>query len=117
MPAVRKGVSVGGSGSTLGLLGAANNGAATGSVTVRCTDGTTSTGSVTFADWASNKAVPGCRLVATSPTWNRPEGPTKPQEIKVDVYDATVPITPGKQVASVTLPAASNLHLFDLAID
>lgn len=57
LPAVRKGVSVGGSGSTLGLLGAANNGA------------------------------------------------------------ATVPITPGKQVASVTLPAASNLHLFDLAID
>lgn len=109
-------VSVSGSGSKLGLLGAANNGTATGSVTVTYTDGTTSTGDVTFADWVPPKAVPGCTLVATSPTWNRPEDSTKPKDIKVGVYAASVPITPGKQVASVTLPKVSNLHLFDLAI-
>lgn len=109
-------VKASGSGSTFGLLGAADNGTASGSVTVTYTDGTTSTGTVTFGNWAPAKAVPGCTLAAVSPTWNRPEGSTKPKEVKVGVYASTVPLTPGKQVASVTLPTVSNLHLFDLSI-
>src|SRR6202012_4978985 len=59
-----------GQGSMLGVLGASNNGNATGPVTVIYTDGTQSSGQVTLNDWFSDaEPAPGDILV-TTPNWN-----------------------------------------------
>jgi beta-glucosidase len=107
-------ITLSGQGSTLGLLGAANNGSDSGSVTVTYTDGSTASGPVTLADWYNNAAVPGCTLAATVPYWNRPPGglPVQP----VSLYVTTVSLDPGKTVAAVTLPSESRFHAFAAAI-
>jgi beta-glucosidase len=107
-------ISLAGSGSTLGLLGSANNGTASGPVTVTYTDGTTSSGTVTFADWYGNAAVPGCSLAVTTANWNQPPNGIGPHA--VSLYTSTVALTPGKQAAAVTLPAESRLHIFAAAL-
>jgi len=101
-----------GSGSTLSVLGAGTNGTQSGSVTVTYTDGSTSTSTLTMADWYNNQAVPGCTLVATAPYWNRPAGSTYPQDQKVSLYAASIPLSAGKQAAYVTLPNNKQLHIF-----
>jgi beta-glucosidase len=107
-------IALSGQGSTLGLLGAGNNGSASGTAIVTYTDGTTTSGTVTFADWYDNAAVPGCTLAATVPYWNRPPGglPVRP----IGLYATTVPLDPGKTVAAVTLPNESRFHVFAAAI-
>jgi len=105
-------VQVSGTGGTLSFLGTGTNGTQSGSVTVTYADGTTSTGTITLADWYSDAAVPGCTLVATAPYWNRPAGSTLPADHPVSLYAASVPLTAGKQVVSVSLPSNARLHLF-----
>ena len=97
-------IAISGSGSTLGLLGASNNGSATGPVTVIYTDGTSSTTTVTFADWYSGVAAPGGDVLVTTPDWNHPasQGPHP-----VSVYATSVPLDPSKTVADVILPTQS----------
>jgi beta-glucosidase len=106
-------VAVPGSGSVLGLLGAGAFGTQTGTVTITYTDGTTQSASVSFADWYANGAAPGGTVVATVP-WNNGSGSTRgPHD--VSVYSATVRLEAGKTVASVTLPADFNMHVFAIA--
>jgi beta-glucosidase len=105
-------VAVPGAGSSLAFLGAGTNGTQSGPVTVTYQDGTTSTATLTFADWYSNQAVPGSTLVATAPHWNRPAGSTLPANHPVSLYAASLPLSPGKQIAYVTLPSNSRLHVF-----
>jgi glycosyl hydrolase family 3 len=68
---------------------------------------------VSFADWFSDSAVAGGTVVATVP-WNLGPGSTLGPH-QVSVYSATVPLDPGKTVASVTLPTDFNMHIFALA--
>jgi beta-glucosidase len=105
-------VAVDGSGSSLSFLGAGSNGTQSGQVTVTYQDGTTSTGTITFADWYNNAAVPGCTLVVTSPHWNEPAGSTLDPGHDVSLYAASVPLTAGKQIAYITLPDNARLHVF-----
>ena len=105
-------VALHGAGSSLGFLGAGSNGAQSGPVTVTYQDGTTSTATLTFADWYNNAAVPGCTLVVTAPYWNRPTGSTLDPYHHVSVYAASLPLTAGKQIAYVTLPSNARLHIF-----
>ena len=105
-------VQINGSGSTLSFLGTGTNGTQSGTVTVTYTDGTTSAGTITLADWYSDAAVPGCTLVVTAPYWNRPAGSTLPAIHAVSLYATAIPLTAGKQVASVSLPSNARLHLF-----
>jgi beta-glucosidase len=105
-------VSVSGSGSALSFLGAGTNGTQSGPVTLTYTDGTTSTSTLTMADWFSNAAVPGCSLVVTVPGWNTPPNSTYPHTQKVSLYSASVPLTAGKTLAYVTLPNLGGLHVF-----
>ena len=105
-------IAMGGSGTSLSLLAAGTNGTQSGPLTVTYTDGSTSTSTVTVADWYSNLAVPGCTLVVTAPYWNRPAGSTFPSDHKVGLYAASIPLTAGKQVAYVTLPSNGRLHIF-----
>jgi beta-glucosidase len=109
-------VQLAGSGRTLSFLGAGTNGTQSGTVTVTYTDGTTSTGTITLADWYSDAAVPGCTLVVTAPYWNRPAGSTLPANHPVSLYATSVPLTAGKQVAAVSLPSNVRLHLFAASI-
>jgi beta-glucosidase len=101
-----------GSGSSLGFLGTGTNGTQSGPVTVTYQDGTTSTSTLTFADWYSNQAVAGCTLVVTAPHWNRPAGSTLDPNHHVSLYAASLPLTAGKQIAYVTLPGNARLHIF-----
>jgi beta-glucosidase len=109
-------VTLTGSGTALSLLTTGTNGTQSGPVTVTYTDGTTSTSTLTVADWYANQAVPGCVLVATTPYWNRPAGSTYPHDQKVSLYAASVPLTASKQVAYVTLPSNKQLHIFATAV-
>ena len=107
----RQVIAMHGSGS-LAFLGAGNNGTQSGTVTVTYQDGTTSTATLTFADWYSNAAAPGTTLVVTAPHWNRPAGSTLDPNHPVSLYAASLQLTAGEQVAYVTLPSNARLHVF-----
>lgn len=104
-----------GTGSRLAFLGAGNNGTQAGQVRIGYTDGTTSTGTITFSDWYANAAVAGDSLVATAPYWNEPPGSTLPANHPVSLYLTAVPLAAGKTVAYVTFPDNPNLHVFATA--
>ncbi|MEV6848018.1 glycoside hydrolase family 3 C-terminal domain-containing protein [Actinoplanes sp. NPDC051411] len=106
----------GGSGSALAFLLAGTSSLQSGTVTVTYTDGTTSSGTVTGPDWYNNTAAPGSALVVTTPHWNRPAGSTLPADHQVSLYSSSVPLTAGKTVAYVTLPANGSLHIFATAV-
>ena len=94
-------VTISGAGSQLAFLGAANNGTATGQVTVGYTDGTTSTGTITLSDCTPTRRSLAHSLAATTAHWNAPSGQAAHQ---VSLYLSTVPLTAGKTVAYVELP-------------
>ena len=111
-------ISLSGSGSALGIVGASAYGSASGTFTVTYTDGSTSAASVSLADWINSSPAAGTDVLATTRGWN-PGG-----SIPVRLSYAAVPIEPSKTVASVTLPAVSSgvgrgvtsMHVFDLTI-
>jgi beta-glucosidase len=109
-------VAMSGSGASLNILGTGTNGTQSGPVTVTYADGSTSTATLTFADWYSNQAVGGCTLVQTAPYWNRPAGSTLDPNHHVSIYAASIPLTTGRQIAYVTLPTNSRLHIFATTI-
>jgi beta-glucosidase-like glycosyl hydrolase len=94
-------VPVSGSGSTLGFLGASNNGTASGTGTVVYSDATTQTFALGFADWWSGGAIAGTSIAATTPYLNNGNGK---QNQTVHVYFASVPLDPAKTVQYVVLP-------------
>ena len=108
-------VAMNGSGAHLGLLGAGDHGTQSGTVTVTYTDGSTTTGAVTLADWYANAAAPGCDLAVTTPNWNVPPGDTIGPH-PVSLYTTTVALDPAKQVSAVTLPGNGSMHVFAAAI-
>jgi beta-glucosidase len=111
-------VDLSGSGTDLGLLGASQNGTATGTVTVRYTDGSNQSFTLNMADWYSDAAAPGDQILTTTSSWNQ-AAPTGPHP--VSVYFASVPLQTGKTVASVTLPSlpgsfgGTEMHIFAVA--
>ncbi len=109
-------VAQGGSGSTLAFLAVGTNGTQSGTVTVTYTDGSTSSGTITAADWYNNAAVPGCTLVVTAPHWNRPVGSTLDPNHHVSLYATSVALSSGKQIAYVTLPNNGRLHIFAVSV-
>ena len=113
-------VQLSGSGTDLGFLGASQNGTATGTVTVHYTDGSSTSTSLNVADWYANAPAVGDQLLTTTSSWNFQSNPLGAH--KVSVYFASVPLTKGKTVASVTLPTLENsggttaMHIFAMAI-
>jgi hypothetical protein len=109
-----------GSGSSLGFLLSASYGPATGTGTVNYTDGSTSSYTITAPDWFSTTAPSGGTVAVTSAYQNRQGNTTYAGS--GDLFAETVPLTAGKTVASVTLPAGgalttgtSAVHIFGLA--
>ncbi|MEY9913129.1 beta-glucosidase [Catenulispora sp. MAP12-49] len=109
-------VALSGSGSSLSFLGTGTFGTQSGTVTVTYTDGTTTSAPITVADWYSDAAVPGCTLAATAPYWNRPAGSGLPADHQVSLYATSVPLSTGKQLAYVTLPSNTQIHIFATAL-
>ncbi|MGE5286332.1 MAG: glycoside hydrolase family 3 C-terminal domain-containing protein [Micromonosporaceae bacterium] len=97
-------IALSGSGTTLGLLGAGDYGAASGTGTIIYTDGSTQQFTLTFPDWWSNTVPPGGDILATVPYINTPTGRLNQ---RVSVYYAAVPLQPGKTVKYLTLPDVS----------
>ncbi len=112
-------VALSGSGTDLGFLGASQNGTATGSVTVNYTDGTSQSYNLNVADWYSGSPAVGDQLLTTTSSWNFQSNSLGPHP--VSVYFASVPLTPGKHVSSVTLPTVAGaggttaMHIFAMA--
>ncbi|HEY8720441.1 glycoside hydrolase family 3 C-terminal domain-containing protein [Pengzhenrongella sp.] len=107
-------VAMSGSGTSLSVLGTANNGDATGTITVTYTDGTTSDASLSYADWYGAHPLTGTTL-AVSTHWNKRSADVggDPNQI-VGVYAANLPITAGKQISYLTLPTNGRMHIFDI---
>ncbi len=111
-------VALAGSGTDLGILGASQNGTATGTITVNYTDGTSQSFTLTMADWYANAPATGDQILTTTSSWNQA---TPTGAHPVSVYFASVPLAAGKTVASVTLPSLpgsfgqTELHVFALA--
>jgi beta-glucosidase-like glycosyl hydrolase len=104
-----------GSGATLGFLGAAANGQSSGTGIITYTDGTTQPFTIGFGDWASTSPYPGGDVAVTAAYGNTSSGQSPWQ---ATVFYDSVPLQPGRTVASVTLPDVKSapLHVFAAAI-
>jgi len=102
-----------GAGTAVQFLAAATGGTSTGRGVITYTDGGTSSYAVSVEDWSAGSwATPALTL----PRWNTPAGP-RPRAVRL--YAVAVPATPGKAIASVTLPSDTTggaLHVFDITI-
>ncbi|MER6157759.1 SGNH/GDSL hydrolase family protein [Streptomyces sp. NPDC001868] len=104
-------VRVRGRGDALAFLVAATGGAnATGSGTVRYTNGARSAYRLTAPDWRTG---PLATKAVALPHINTPGGQLAE---KARLYVVTVPVARGREVASVTLPRNRDLHVFALSV-
>jgi phospholipase C len=103
---------------TLGLLGSSSNGASQGTIDIFYTDGTSSTGTVSFNDWAGGPGN-GDTAVATMSYRNSASGS---QTLNMYIYATTVAVDSSKTVQSVVLPVVNSsdsgtaMHIFALAL-
>jgi beta-glucosidase len=115
-------INLSGSGTDLGFLGAAGFGAASGVGTITYTDGSTESFGLVMADWYNDAPVAGDEIATTTSSWNFSSSTqvTHP----VSIYFESVPLEPGKTVASVTLPIVGSgvgngvnaMHIFAIAV-
>jgi lysophospholipase L1-like esterase len=106
---------------TLGLLGSSTSGGSQGTIVINYTDGTSSTQTLSFNDWAGGPGN-GDTAVATMPYRNSASGSS--QALNMYVYATTVPVDPSRTVASIVLPDISNnigvgvtaMHIFAIAL-
>jgi beta-glucosidase len=109
-------VSVSGTGTTLGFLGAATNGTQGGTGTIYYTDGSTEPFTLSFSDWWTPADTD--QTVATCTYINAPDGR---YDHEASVYHASVPLDQGKTVRAVALPRTGTspgpgLHVFAMAV-
>ncbi|MCQ4081878.1 NEW3 domain-containing protein [Streptomyces sp. RB6PN25] len=104
-----------GSGSELALLGA-EAGFDSATVTVKYTDGTTSTGTLGFPNWCCSPTdAYGAKVAIITDHRDTPSGPAN-FGTDYDVFSNTIPLTAGKQIATVTLPGDSAIHIFAISV-
>ena len=103
----------------IGFIGSAVNAGTTGAsgtATVTYTDGTTSTATLGFTDWTlgggGGSLDFGNATAATMPYRNYLDGTN--QQINTYLFEATIPLTSGKTVESVTLPSTVNNGSFGI---
>jgi putative alpha-1,2-mannosidase len=104
----------------LGLLGSSTNGGSAAPITLTYTDGTSTTQTLTFNDWASGGDTTDT-AIATMPYRNSDSGSS--QSIQMYVFSTTVPMDSTKTLASITFPnvasgVSSNttaMHVFAVA--
>lgn len=107
--------------SALGLLGSSTSGGSQSIVLIHYSDGSTSSATVSFGDWAG-APVTGDTAVATLPYRNYDGGTSN--QLTVYVFATQVPVDAAKRVVSVTLPdvgysvapSVTGMHIFALAL-
>ena len=102
---------------TLGVLGSATNGSSVGTMTISYTDGSTQAVQLGMSDWTlgggGGQPSYGNLIVANAPYRNNSSG--EPQTIGTYLFAASVPVSTGKTVMSVTLPTSTSggqMHVF-----
>lgn len=109
-------VELAGEGQRLVFLGTGSNYGATGTATVFYTDGSTSSGSFGFPNWSFQEAnAHGAELVVSTTGRNRPNG-YGDAAYQYRLFAHSVPLTAGKTVDFVILPANSAMHVFSMGI-
>jgi beta-glucosidase len=117
-------VAVTGSGSTLGIIGAGDNGTGAGTATVLYTDGSTSQFTLSLANWWGAIPAPGTSI-AVSTSYVDQGSPATQFTQPVALYYQAVAIDSSKTVAYVALPQVSSsdqiggelaLHVFAVGI-
>jgi predicted alpha-1,2-mannosidase len=108
------------SATALSLLGCGTNGNATGTVTITYTDGSTQTASIGFGDWTLGGGSEGLQYGNTAAAQMPYRNSTSGTDTVVTYVFATapIPLQPGKQIATLTLPSTPNggdLHTFGFA--
>jgi hypothetical protein len=102
---------------SIAFLGAATNGAHTGTTTITYTDGTTQTFMLAFSDWTldggGSTPIAGNTIAITTPYRNTPTGR---EVVKTNVFYTSVIVQVGKTARSVTLPSLWGLHVFAVAV-
>ena len=127
-------VPAGGMGARLGVVGLSTFGATSGTLTVRYTDGTASTFTLTLADWSANAPAGGEHVLRTmSRHTGVPDDPATGYHSaaaggradSVSLHAQTFALAAGKTVAGVTLPAGAaqgvdigipTMHVFAIGI-
>jgi predicted alpha-1,2-mannosidase len=104
----------------LALLGSASNGPSTGTLTLTYTDGSTEKVSIGFSDWTlggGGRKPSYDNTVAVRSAYRLYSGGK--DDVNTYVFTtAPIPLAPGKQLASVTLPTTTSggrMHVFGLA--
>jgi predicted alpha-1,2-mannosidase len=104
---------------TLGFLGAATNGPSEGVATLHYSDGTAAQYWLGLSDWTLNggggQPSYGNKVAATTSYRDCGGCPGGQQTVGTDVFYTSLPVDPGKTLASVTLPSQvtqGNLHIF-----
>ncbi|HEX4212975.1 MAG TPA: glycoside hydrolase family 76 protein, partial [Candidatus Dormibacteraeota bacterium] len=106
---------------TLGVLGTSTSGTSSGTLVIHYTDGSITTQTLTFNDWAGGPSGSDT-AVATMPYRNSDGGSS--QTLNMYVYVTTVPVDSTKTVESITFPDISDhvgasvtaMHIFAVAI-
>jgi hypothetical protein len=108
------------SATTLGILGAASNGQASGTAIISYKGGTTQNFTLTLSDWTlggGTQAIASGDQVATTMTYrNRQAGP---QNVTTYIFYTAVNLDPTKVVSFVTLPGTitgGQLHILSLGL-
>jgi alpha-glucosidase (family GH31 glycosyl hydrolase) len=103
-------------GNALAFLGTGTSGSAAGTATVHYTDGSTAEATLGFPNWC---CLPtdryGAKIAVSTKGKNTPSGPAYPT-VDYRLYTKTLRIDPAKEVAAVTLPANSAVHVFAMAV-
>jgi beta-glucosidase-like glycosyl hydrolase len=114
-------VAISGTGPTLGIVGTANNGTASGTGTITYADGSTQPFDLSFSDWWANSAAQGSDVLVSTPYINSTGGRN---DQRVSMYYAAIPLDQTKAVKYVTLPDVSRgpvsglaMHIFALAVN
>ena len=117
-------VGVTGSGSTLGIIGAGDNGTGAGTATVVYTDGSTLPFSLSLANWWDASPAPGTSIAVTT-SYVDEGSPAAQVTQTVALYYQAVAIDSSKTVAYLALPEVTSsdqisnetaLHVFVIAV-
>ena len=114
-------ITLDGTGTVLGVTGASAYGTTSGTLTVDYANGSTSTATLSFADWTSTSAAAGSDLLATTAAERRHR--QRRNHAGQPVLRGH-PVTAGQRVTSVTLPAVGSgvgknvpsMHVFSLTV-
>lgn len=108
-------IALNGTGAAVALL-VSGAGATSGTVTVNYADGTSSSATVSVPSWYYHgQSTGGAVPLVQSQGKDAGKGYEDTQD-SFDLYDVTIPVTPGETVASVVLPEVSAFHVFSVAM-